>query len=516
MNLATKNLFEKAKELPKNFGVYFFKDEKNIIIYVGKAKNLQSRVLSYFKNFDSDFKANSILLHATQIDYKLVKNETQALILEAKLIQTYQPKFNVLLKSGTPFNYIFFSKEKIPKISVTRNTKAKGTYIGPFLSKAQTLKIYTILTDIFGLKICSRKISGGCLYFHLKKCAGFCLENFDLKNYLKKLKLAKQLCLKGPKFFVKKIKKQIKNSNEKLDFETSENLSEILTTLENNFEKLQETKAISHLELEKYIQAHIWIENKTQLFLFSLSQGNVKKEFIYNLNKFESTQSPQEYFNFFYNQAPAPLSIFTNFEIKKILKLENSLVSKINELSPDYIQLALEIVKQDDLKNSSLHLSLKKLFKTKKPIVTIDCFDISHHQGTFQVGSCVRFKNGQPEKDKFRKFKIKLVKQQDDYKCLQEIVFRRYNLTQDFPDLILIDGGKGQLNAVKELYPEVEIASIAKKEERIFRPSFQVEDKNLVHHGIKISEKTIEGSTIISLRDYAHHFAISYHKKLKF
>ena len=147
---------------------------------------------------------------------------------------------------------------------------------------------------------------------------------------------------------------------------------------------------------------------------------------------------------------------------------------------------------------------LQAFLQVDKPIITIDCFDISHFQSQYIVGSCIRFTNGLPDKDKFRRFKIKSLQEQNDYAALQEIVTRRYKKGEDLPDLILIDGGKGQLNAVKDLYPQTLFISLAKREETIFAPRFP--------QGKKLDIKTSVGKLLISLRDYAHHFAISYHR----
>jgi excinuclease ABC subunit C len=166
--------------------------------------------------------------------------------------------------------------------------------------------------------------------------------------------------------------------------------------------------------------------------------------------------------------------------------------------------IAIQQIKKLPLNKEELATSLQEMLKTEKPIITIDCFDISHFQSSFLVGSCVRFSNGLPDKNNFRRFKIRTLIEQNDYAALHEIVSRRYKNPDDLPDLILIDGGKGQLNAVKHLFPQTNFASLAKREEILFTPSHP--------DGIHLDVKTPIGKTLIALRDYAHHFAISYHK----
>jgi excinuclease ABC subunit C len=171
------------------------------------------------------------------------------------------------------------------------------------------------------------------------------------------------------------------------------------------------------------------------------------------------------------------------------------------------VKLAQIHAEQEIEKVGRLSSSIKKLLKLSTEPRTIDCFDISHQQGMKTVGSCIRFKDGKPDKNNFRKFRIKTVEKQNDYACLREIVSRRYKSGNNLPDLILIDGGRGQLNAVKNLFPEVEFAALAKREETIF--SEKIPD------GKKLNLKNFASQSLIALRDYAHHFAISYHKKLK-
>ena len=157
-------------------------------------------------------------------------------------------------------------------------------------------------------------------------------------------------------------------------------------------------------------------------------------------------------------------------------------------------------------KHRNLAQSLKRMLKLSVAPNSIDCFDISHKQGTFLVGSCVRYVEGKPDKNKFRRFKIKTVHQNNDYACLREVVSRRYRDGQDFPDLILIDGGKGQLNAVQDIFPQIPFISLAKREETIFSKAFP--------EGKVLDQKAYAAQTLIALRDYTHHFAISYHRNL--
>ena len=405
------------KGLPKIPGIYLFKNSENLVIYIGKAKNLQKRVSSYFSLRNKDWKVAALLDEATDLDYILTHSETEALLLEAQLVRDHKPKFNVLLKSGQPFVYLLITAGENPKLELVRNKKAKGTYFGPLLHKSHARRAYEYLMRTFQLYHCNKKIENGCLDYHIGKCMGSCMPNFDTHDYIFRLQLAADVLKNTPKDFIKKIKEKITEYNKTFEFEKSKNLHEYIENIDVIFDTLR-----------------------------------IK----FSENKFEN--------QIFAATAPAPID-------------------------PEYNLTANE---------------LQSMLGLAHPPLTIDCFDISHFQSRFIVGSCIRFTNGKPDKNFFRKFKVRSLVEQNDYAALQEIVGRRYKHSQMIPDLIVIDGGKGQLNAILALLPNAPIVSLAKREETIFA--------SYLPHGIKLDIKTRAGKLLIALRDYAHHFAISYHR----
>ena len=191
---------------PKLTGVYLFKSATGDIIYIGKAKNLHSRVNSYFQKYATDWKVNQLLDEYDTIDYILTPTETESLLLEAQLVQQYKPKFNVLLKEGQPFLYILFTKEENPKVELVRNKKKKGTYFGPFLQKMPTRKAYKFLMQTFRLNCCNKKISNGCLDYHIGNCAGNCKPDFDTTDYRFRTNLAMDALKNNQDDFIEKIK----------------------------------------------------------------------------------------------------------------------------------------------------------------------------------------------------------------------------------------------------------------------------------------------------------------------
>jgi len=407
------------KTFTKSPGVYFFKDADNAILYIGKAKNLKNRITSYFSNQDD--KVIELLKHAVDIEVITTNNEVEALFLEAQLIKQHQPPFNRLLKSGNPYVYIFFSQDKIPTISTVRIKKKKGEYFGPFLTKRDALKLVEYLKKTFQLNICGKKIESGCLQYHINICAGSCRPDFDETFYTFRLDIARQILDNQYLQAIKTLSEEIKVSNENLNFERSQHLTNYQYHLQSIVETLQTFKKTKYT--------------------------NIKNQF-------------------YAEQTSSSIDLLSN---------------------------------------------LKKRLGLAKIPYTIDCFDISHMQSQSIVGSCVRFLDGKPDKKNFRHFAIKSLIEQNDCAALAEIVARRYRKAENFPDLIIIDGGKGQLNATKLLAGPAEIISIAKGENRtvgletVFFPD---------------NEKTIEldihqeaDRLILKIRDYAHHFAISYHRK---
>ena len=405
-----------TKTIPNAAGIYYFKDKEGKVLYVGKAKSLASRVRSYFQK-TYDWKVMALIEEYADIDYILTKNDTEALLLEAQIVKAHKPKYNVLLKEGQPFLYLLFTtNDPLPKIEIVRSKRKKGTYFGPFLHKRQARGVAAYLIETFKLNLCNKKMPGGCLNYHLGRCAGSCLPTFDLQEYLFRLNLAIEVLQGNHKHSLKAIKEKIQEYNKAFEFEKSKRLHEYLENLDIIFETLR-----TRFHEKKYEHDIFVATTPTKI-------------------------------------APRDPALE---ELREFLQIENE-------------------------------------------IKTIDCFDISHFQSSYLVGSCVRFSNGVPDKNNFRRFKIKTLEVQNDYAALQEIITRRYRDGENIPDLVMIDGGKGQLSAAQAVLPDALIISLAKREETIYA--------NTLPEGKKLDLHSAVGKLLIALRDYAHHFAISYHK----
>jgi excinuclease ABC subunit C len=521
-----KKLETQIKKLPQAPGVYLFKDAQDLVLYIGKAKKLRNRVASYLKN--DDLKSTSLREVSNHLDFMVTKNELEAMLLEAKLIQTHQPKFNILLKTGQPFLWILATQETenqitLPELKLVRNQKQKGVYFGPFLEKNSARKVYDFLIKTFRLKLCKKKIAHGCLDYHMGICAGKCRPDFDKNNYLERLELAKLALKNNHAEFLKHLKNLIKAHNQKMEFEKSRQLHDHFKAFERVFDVL-EIKPITRLKLD---EKDIWFltEDHSALFLFKEKNSVLmKKEIFYSLPESKSNQN-RDYLDFFesyYRTYPSPSIILVNFDIdpetkklyQKFIKswhdktYDISIITKPEEGHfADLMRLAKIHVEAELSKQATVSKALKILLKLPIEPHSIDCFDISHKQGMYMVGSCVRFVDGKPDKKNFRHFYIKSLEQQNDYAALHEIVQRRYKNAQELPDLILIDGGKGQLNAVQKLFPQTEFASLAKKEETVF--------SKRIPEGKKLNLKSFTGQILTAIRDYAHHFAISFHRKVE-
>lgn len=399
-------------------GVYFFKNKEGTIIYVGKAGNLKERLRTYFQKNPEELKVQSIMQEYDTVDIIVTNTETEALLLEAQMIQEHQPKFNVLLKDGQPFVYLLFTSGPHPELKLVRNKKQKGRYYGPFLHKSQARSLMGYLLNTFQLNTCNLKIPQGCLKFHLGLCSGSCKSDYSPQDYLFRLSLAEHALTDNQKAFKAQLEQKIAYHTQHLEFEKARNLVNIMNNMETIFRSLK-----AKFSQFKYID-----------------------------------------------------------QIARVT-------------APKQITEHLDTVGKE----------LAAFLGVEKEIVTIDCFDISHFQSQSIVGSCVRFTNGKPDKNKFRRFKVKSLVEQNDYAALREIVQRRYRDAEDVPDLIVIDGGKGQLSAVQDVIPNTLCISLAKREERVYQIG-DMEGKRLnIHDSV--------GKVLIGLRDYAHHFAITYHRK---
>lgn len=509
------------KNLPSLPGVYIFKDAEEQIIYVGKAKDLKKRVINYVQLQGKDFKADTIMDTAVTLEHLTTGSELEAMLLEAKLIQAHQPKLNILLKTGQPFLYIVVTSSSTPELKIVRNKKHRGTYFGPFIEKASARKVYDFLMKTFRLKRCGKKIENGCLYYHMGICSGSCRSDFDNAAYLERLELAKAALKQGHAAFLKHLEQLIAKHSKQRDFEKAKLLHEYYKSFQSVYSALD----VKQTSSDHLVKRDIWIlsDNGRCLFVFEEQNAVLKKKGVFYAPLLQHDDQEAWYLDYFisYYRTHEPCgTILIPFDLSAhdrdlyttFMRQWHSLKYSVTIQHPkrghaaSLVRLGLVHAEQELQRKQTLGRALMNFLQLKKEPITIDCFDISHTQGHAMVGSCVRFTDGNPDPKNFRHFHIKTLTQQDDYAALKEIVERRYKDTRDLPDLILIDGGKGQLSATKLLFPTVPCASLAKKEEIVYATTLT--------QGKKLDVTSFVGQLFIALRDYTHHFAISFHRKI--
>ena len=524
------------KTIPEDPGVYQFLSSDKSIIYVGKAKNLKKRVSSYFQKNIKSRKTLNLVKNTKYVEHVVVHSESDALLLENSLIKKNQPKYNILLRDDKTYPWICIKNEPFPRVFVTRKLVKDGSqYFGPFTSFKTINTIMGIIKQLYSLRNCNYNLSSKnieqkkfkvCLEYHLGNCLGGCEGKESLEDYEKNILAIKQI-LKG-------------NVNES----------------KRNFKK-EMIKFSNNQEYEKAQK----IKEKIQLLENYQSKSTVVSSKLNNIDVFSIISDSESAFVNFLQVAHGKIIRFHNQEVKKKLNEDDekilslmilSIREKYNSTSKNIIshinlenQINLKFIiprsgdnkklldlsiknakafrfernKQTQLVDPERHINrimeqMRIDLKMKEEPRHIECFDISNIQGTNNVASCVVFINGKPSKKLYRKFNIKTIDGQNDFGSMQEVVFRRYKRLldekQDLPDLIVIDGGKGQLSsAVKSLKEldldnKISVLGIAKRLEELYFPNDSIP--------LYLNKKSETLKVIQQLRNEAHRFGVSFHR----
>ena len=526
------------KNIPDNPGVYLMKNEKGKIIYVGKAKNLRNRVSSYFKNINShNAKTLELVKNIRDIEFFICKTEVEALILENNLIKKNKPKYNILLKDEKTYPYIKFTREKFPKIEVVRSTKRlneKADYFGPY--PMGIFFAVKSLLKIFPMRDCNRnmeKITKPCLKYHMNTCPAPCMYKDIETEYNVNVENFKSF-LKGHQSDILDIlEKRMKHFSDNMEFERAINEREKI----NSLKRMLETQII---EYSKEINEDVFVFEEKREFVFlcvlNIREGKVinKNHIKISMEKSQEDDLFERLITSYYEKRSIPRNIICDmrYEAKSELIKEWSKIEKGKEikmhfpkihsrryelLEMGYLNLKEEVEKylrqkkvvQEGLRN------LKKTLRLSSHPYRIECFDISNIQGKDAVAAMTVAIDGEVTPKEYRHFKITVKDTPDDFLMMREALTRRYSKLEidQLPNLILIDGGKGQLGVATEVLEKLgkieytDIISIAKREEEIFKSYesdpylFEREDETL-----KILQR---------LRDEAHRFGITHHRKLR-
>ncbi|MFA6410442.1 MAG: excinuclease ABC subunit UvrC [Candidatus Buchananbacteria bacterium] len=520
-----QELSKKIQQAPKQPGCYLFKNKAGKIIYVGKAKNLKNRVGWYFKKENQVFKTKDLAAEIYEVEFFITDNEVEALLLESALIKKHQPKYNIQLKSGDRYAYIKITKEKWPRLATERNVKKGDQVFGPYPFGQARQQAIRLANNLFKLRVCRNLPKRACLLWHIKLCSAPCIGQISEVEYQKNIDKA-ELLLKGQtKELICQLESEMKEFSGDLNYEKAKSRRDQILALKNISER---QKVSLQKKYNQDVINYLKQPNKIVVQLFNINKGIIsgRKELEIKTPLFsDPAESLADFIRQYYFSADLPEEIILPIQISEVLLLEKYLSKiagrNIKIFVPkkgDKLKL-LELVKknlQANLKTGTgglLELQEKLSLPTLPRI--IECFDISNLGPTNMVASMVQFVDGVPDKNNYRRFKIKTVTGQSDFAAMKEVVYRRYyGLIKDkakFPDLIMVDGGKPQLSAalssLKELGLQVPLIALAKRQEEIFTLNHQ--------YPITLNKKSAGLKQIQRIRDEAHRFAIKYHRLLR-
>lgn len=535
-----------APNIPSTPGVYRFLSSSDEILYVGKAKNLKRRLASYFGQRKHRRKKTKIMVKsAERVEYTLVETEQDALLLEATLIRKHQPRYNVALKTGRPYPYICIKNERFPRVFVTRTASKDGSkYFGPYVSKKQVYTLTELIRKLFQLRTCNynlseENISNGkfkvCLEYHIKNCKGPCAGLETEEVYNEKIEQVKNVL--GGNFgpVREHLQAEMQRHAENLEFERAHQAKEKMKALENYQSKstvvnprIKDVDVFS-MEVDEeddfvYVN-YLKIARGAIINVFTLEMRQNLNDDAEDLMRYAILELRERF------QSIAPEIILPfhlslpgeqdEFDIT-VPKIGDK--KKLLDLSEKNVRYFSKQQKKQRITRKNKQTSSERLLEQMKKDLQIDdlpmhieCFDNSNLQGSHPVASMVVFKNAKPAKREYRHYHIKTVEGPDDFASMEEVVFRRYKRLLDeqkpLPQLIVIDGGKGQLSsAVKslkklDLQDRIAIIGIAKRLEEIYYPDDPVP--------LHLSKRSETLKVIQHIRNEAHRFAISFHRDLR-
>ena len=522
--------------LPDSPGVYQYYDKDGKLLYVGKAKNLKKRVSSYFtKNFDNN-RTRLLVKKIVTIKHIVVKTETDALLLENNLIKNYQPRYNVMLKDDKSYPWICIKNERFPRVFPTRRMIKDGSeYYGPYTSMKTVHTLLDLIKGLYPLRTCNydlseEKIRAGkykvCLEYHLGNCLGPCEGLYSEKEYHENIEAIRNIVKGNFKDSLHKFKSQMKALAADLKFEQAQRVKEKIDILENYQSKSTVVNPkINNVDVFSIISD----ESYAYVNFLQLSHGAIIRSHTLEIKKkLDETDEEllqlaiveiRQRFNSLSKEIYVPFEVELGEDIKThVPKLgDKKAILDLSERNAKYYRMErfkqAKIVDPDRHEKRIMAQMKKDLRLTEEPR-HIECFDNSNIQGTNPVAACVVFKNGKPSKKDYRKFNIKTVEGPDDFASMEEVVYRRYKRLLDeeqpLPQLIIIDGGKGQLSsALKsldklELRGKIAIIGIAKRLEELFYPGDPIP--------LYLDKKSETLKVIQQLRNEAHRFGITFHR----
>jgi len=522
--------------LPNSPGVYQYYDKNGKILYVGKAKNLKKRVSSYFTKSHDNTRTRLLVRKIHEIKHIVVSTETDALLLENNLIKKYQPRYNVLLKDDKSYPWICIKNERFPRIFTTRKMIKDGSeYYGPYTSMKTVQTLLELIKGLYPLRTCNydlsqEKINAGkyklCLEYHIGNCLAPCENKQSEKDYHDNIEAIRQIVKGNFKDSLQRFKKQMRQYAEKLQFEDAQRLKEKIDVLEN----YQSKSTIVNPKINNVdVFSIVSDEDYAYVNFLQLSFGSIIRSHTLEIKK-KLAESDKDLLELaiveirqrFHSQSkelyvPFPVEVGENIKVHVPQLGDKKHILELSERNAKFFrieQLKQVKITDPDRHQNRIMAQMQKDLRLPAEPRHIECFDNSNIQGSNPVAACVVFKNGKPSKKDYRKYNIKTVSGPDDYASMEEVVYRRYKRLlaekQPLPQLIIIDGGKGQLHSALKsldalgLRGKIAIVGIAKRLEELFFPNDPIP--------LYLDKKSETLKIIQQLRNEAHRFGITFHR----
>jgi excinuclease ABC subunit C len=513
--------------LPNKPGVYIMRDASDNIIYIGKAKNLIKRVKSYFREKLDRPKTQILMSHFDSLEYIVTNSEKEALILEANLIKKHRPRYNVQLKDDKRYPYVKITDEKFPKVVITRNVTKNGIYYGPFTDAGAVKQTVKFLKSLFKIRTC-RNMDGPCLNSQIDLCYAPCAGNISEEEY-------REIINKIDLFFqgkystiVKNLKREMAEAANNEEYEKAAVIRDQIASIEEIMEK--QFVELMDDDLDQDVIAMASGENEVVVIIMPIRNGKIigRDDFLMSGSQYDSSSEVlfafiQQYYG--YNRhVPKQILLDEDIDDKELLEdwLSDLRGNKVHIKVPQKgVKLRLvkmarknaEIIQHQKKKMENALIELKKYLKLEKLPRVIEGYDISNISGKFAVGSKVSFKDGKPNKKRYKHFKME-TPGPNDFAMMEELLTRRLKMVEQDPepDLIVIDGGKGQLGMACGVLDElnlthIPIIGLAKEFEEIYTPNSK--------RPIIIPKNNKALHLLQQVRDESHRFAITYHRKLR-
>ena len=527
MNDLIKN---KLSLLPSSPGCYLMKNKEGTVIYVGKAKKLKNRVHSYFVGVHN-YKTTKLVSEIVDFDYIVTDSEKEALLLEINLIKDYSPQYNIMFMDNTYYPYIQMTNETHPRLRIVRNAKErKAKHFGPFPDATAARETYKLLNRLYPLRKCNHIPKKPCLYYSLGQCLAPCIQEVDVEIYNDIKKSITKLLNGDIKEKVSELTEKMKQASEQLNFEQAKEYRDLIS-------HIRYVTAKQHVQFNDQVDRDIlgyYVDHGyLSIQLFFMRHGKLLSRDL-NLIPIEDhvQESLQQFMVSFYQNNTLPKEILVPLDMDidllsqiiecKILKPQKgnkaSLVQMAIENAKESLEKNFQLMEKNEAATLGAIQQLGELLQMPHPPHIIELFDNSNIQGAYAVAGMVCFKDGVPSKKDYRKFKIKTVEGPDDYGSMREVIYRRYyrvlmeNLTP--PDMIIVDGGLGQIHAAKEVIDalgmSIPVYGLAKDDKHSTAMLLDTEG-----HPISIHPKSELFFLLTRMQDEVHRYAISFHKNVR-